>query len=73
MLSSNPLMNEGCGSATNQSIKILLGDGYGLKIFYYHLMNIKPLKKSCSVAREGTLYLRIPLHKKKRRDLTTAP
>jgi hypothetical protein len=45
--------NEGCGSTTNQSIEILLGDGYGLKIFNYHLMNIKPLEKSCSVAREG--------------------
>lgn len=57
--------NEGCGSTTNQSIEILLGDGYGLKVFYYHLMNIKPLEKSSSVAREGTLYLRIPLHKRR--------
>jgi hypothetical protein len=28
-------------------------------------MNIKPLEKSCSVAREGILYLRIPLHKRR--------
>jgi hypothetical protein len=29
-------------------------------------MNIKPLeKKSCSVAREGTLHLRIPLQKRR--------
>jgi hypothetical protein len=34
-------------------------------VFYYHLMNIKPLKKSSSVAREGTLYLRIPIHKRR--------
>jgi hypothetical protein len=35
------------------------------KIFNYHLMNIKPLEKPCSVAREGTLYPRIPLHKRR--------